>query len=190
MKKYNTSTLLISLIIYEIALIIFALAAAFFIADQKLDMFSKIAPIFAVIGVVAGLIAWALNLAWGGSSKKAKKTFTEGLTENGFKNYVTFEGNDAFLAIDNDKNRIAYVANSNPKQFQMANKNELSDIVSDHNKAPMGGTSGVYFSFKYNGKKTKVYTYLTNGNASLKSQVILEAISKADYYAELLQNRA
>lgn len=187
MKKFNAKTLLTSLAAYVIVTAILLAVAGYFLVGA--EGYAVVAPIFVIIGAVVGIIIWAISLAWGGSSRKAKKTFEDGISSNNFRNYSTFEASDAFLVIDGESNRIGYVANSNPKQFQMADKNDITDIVSSHIKAPFGGTSGVYFSFKYNGKKTKLYTYLTNGNASLNSNVIIEAVSKADFYAEQLKKR-
>ena len=53
-------------------------------------------------------------------------------------------------------------------------------------KGPLGGATAVYFSFIYNGKKTKVHTFLSNQAYNLKSKEIMEGISKADMYVNLL----
>lgn len=134
-----------------------------------------------------GLIGYALHLAWGGSNKKSKKTFEAGLEEYQFKEISRFNGSDSLLAIDGVDGRIAYVSNLNPLVFQCAELKDISDVRTDLFKGPLGGASAVWFSFIYKGKKTKVYTFLSNQAYSLKSKEVLEAISKADMYVDMLK---
>ena len=98
----------------------------------------------------------------------------------------TFKTSNAYLAIDGVDGRIAYVSNHNPLEFQMAEAKDLQNIKTDLMKGPLGGATAVYFSFIYNGKKTKVHTFLSNQAYNLKSKEIMEGISKADMYVNLL----
>jgi len=186
MKKVNATQLLISVLVHIAVFEAIAVVASFVLSSQGDYELGNILPVFCILAAIVSIIVWAISLSWGGSGKKAEKTFNAGLKENEFKNYTTFEASDSFLAIDGVNGRVGYVSNSNSKEFQIAPGCELTDIKSDHVHAPMGGTSGVYFTFKYRGKKTKIYTFLTNGNASMKSEAVMEAISKADFYANLL----
>lgn len=186
MKKINIVTLLTSFAIIAGIMLVIATGGAFALSHGVMKVFKASFPFFAVLALIVSVIIWALRLSWGGSSSKASDTFDEGLVKNEFKQYVTFQANDGFLAIDGVDGRVGYVANLNPKQFQIARADQISEVKSDYIRAPFGGTSGVYFSFKFNGKVTKNYTYLTNGNASLKSEAVMDAIAKADYYAEIL----
>jgi hypothetical protein len=44
----------------------------------------------------------------------------------------------------------------------------------------------VYFVFEYKGVTTKVHTFMTNSSYSKTSEEVLEAISKADMYVDML----
>ena len=114
--------------------------------------------------------------------KNQKKTFEAGLEEYQFKEISRFNGSDSLLAIDGVDGRIAYVSNLNPLVFQCAELKDISDVRTDLFKGPLGGASAVY-----KGKKTKVYTFLSNQAYSLKSKEVLEAISKADMYVDMLK---
>ena len=69
----------------------------------------------------------------------------------------------------------------------MISAKNITDIKSDYMKGPLGGTRYVYFQFVYEGKCTKVPTFTSRNMYSLKSAEVMEAISKADTYAELLE---
>lgn len=142
---------------------------------------------FAIAAVIVGLIVKALMLSWGGSGKKSKKTFDEGLEQHNFKDISTFKTSNAYLAIDGSDGRVAYVSNHNPMEFQVAEVSDLSKIKTDMMRGPLGGASAVFFSFVYRGQRTKVYTFLSNRAFSLKSGEILEATAKADMYVDLLK---
>ena len=70
--------------------------------------------------------------------------------------------------------------------FVPAEVKDQQNIKTDLMKGPLGGATAVYFSFIYNGKKTKVHTFLSNQAYNLKSKEIMEGISKADMYVNLL----
>lgn len=186
MKKINAKDLCISFVATMVLMQVLAVVISFVLTKDDTSKLGNALPLFCILGGIVGVIVWAISLSWGGSDKKSKATFEKGLKDHNFDNCVTFKANDSFLAIDQSTGRIGYVSNSNSKAFQIAEAKDITDIKSDHMPAPMGGTSGVYFSFKYNGKKTKLYTFLTNSNYSMKSSEVMEAVSKADYYADLL----
>lgn len=72
--------------------------------------------------------------------------------------------------------------------LQMVEAKELTDIESSYKKAPLGGTSYVYFAFKYNNKKVVIPTFTASNVYSLQSPAVLEGISKADAFCDLLKN--
>ena len=67
----------------------------------------------------------------------------------------------------------------------MAQAKELDNIKVDYMKV-LGGASAVYFAFTYNGKQTKVYTFLSNKAFAMSSRQITEGTDKAELYADIL----
>jgi hypothetical protein len=124
-----------------------------------------------------------------GSKKQAKKTFENGIKENHFGNYNTFDSSNSYIVINED-GRIGFVSAYNPKEFQMAMPNEITNVRSSHINSPLGGTTYVYFAFTYKGKETKIPTFTSSQVCSLKSSEVLEGISKADAFADMLKIRA
>ena len=45
----------------------------------------------------------------------------------------------------------------------------------------------MYFEFKYQNQKKRIATFASNQAYSLKSGEVMEAISKADYFCEVIQ---
>jgi len=117
-----------------------------------------------------------------------EKTIAENAEANGFYNCSTFTTHNAILKIDAEHGKIAYVCNLNPTEFQVISAKNITDIKSDYQKAPLGGTAYVYFQFVYEGVRIRIPTFTAiHCVYSLQSAEVLEGISKADAYAELLQ---
>lgn len=49
-------------------------------------------------------------------------------------------------------------------------------------------TSYVYFEFYYNGKKTRIPTFTSSNTYSIQSSEVMEGISKADTFCDILKN--
>ena len=90
--------------------------------------------------------------------------------------------------IDEETGKIGYVSYLNPKEFQLLSAANITDIKSSYVKGPLGGTSYVYFEFFYNKQKVRIPTFTSNNTYSLESSEVLEGISKADTFAEILTN--
>lgn len=118
----------------------------------------------------------------------ADKTMEKNSELANFQGYTTFYSAGATIRIEKGTGRIAYVSNMNPFQFQLVSAKDITDIKSDYIKGPLGGTSYVYFEFNYLGKKVRIPTFTSNNAYSLNSEEVLEGISKADRYAEILEN--
>lgn len=117
-----------------------------------------------------------------------EKTMEKNSELANFHDYATFYSSGAIIRIEKSTGRIAYVSNMNPFQFQQISAKDITDIKSDYIKGPLGGTSYVYFEFGYLDKKVRIPTFTSNNAYSLNSSEVLEGISKADKYAEILQN--
>ncbi len=125
--------------------------------------------------------------------KIAKKTLTSGAEKEAMQNYSTFTNEGSFtigsvICIDETTGKIGYVSYLNPKEFQLLSAKEITDIKSSYIKGPLGGTSYVYFEFYYNKKKVRIPTFTSSNAYSLESSEVLEGISKADTFAEILTN--
>lgn len=137
-----------------------------------------------IAGVMAFVFHTESNFVTDWLMKKTLETDEQALT---FQNCSTFTTNNAILKIDEAKGRIGYVYYLNPTEFVVISAKNITDIKSDYMKGPLGGTRYVYFQFAYEGKCTKVPTFTSRNMYSLKSAEVMEAISKADTYAELLE---
>lgn len=125
--------------------------------------------------------------------KIAKKTLSSGAEKESMQNYSTFTNEGSFtigsvICIDETTGKIGYVSYLNPKEFQLISAKEITDIKSSYIKGPLGGTSYVYFEFYYNKKKVRIPTFTSSNAYSLESSEVLEGISKADTFAEILTN--
>ncbi len=137
-----------------------------------------------IIGIVALISHFESNFITNRLMKKTLENDEQALT---FQNCSTFTTNNAILKIDEAKGRIGYVYYLNPTEFVTISAKNITDIKSDYMKGPLGGTRYVYFQFAYEGKCIKVPTFTSRNMYSLKSGEVIEAISKADTYAELLE---
>lgn len=122
------------------------------------------------------------------SSRLTKKTIEENASAKGFADCHTFKSLYGTILIDVEGGKFAVISIWNPTQFQVGNAAKIENIVSDYVKAPLGGTTGVYFQFMYEKTRIRCYTFATSKNPyTLNSGEVLEAQSKADTFAGLLQ---
>lgn len=132
-------------------------------------------------------LIWFIMLSGILTEKIMEKTMDRESAELGFQNCSTFYSSNSIIRIEEGTGRIAYVAGQNPFHIQVATADQLSNIKTDYVRSPLGGTTYVYFQFKYNGKVTKVPTFTSTHQVySLKSSEVLEGISKGDRYCEIL----
>lgn len=193
MKKVNWSYVLVNWAILLVLSVVIAMGFITYGTLQIDDFALSYLPegvIFSIVIFVIMLICWALSAFNGSPSKKMEKFMDEKSGEANFKEYSTFSSSAGIVRIDGEDGRVAYVAKLNPKEFQVVDAKDLTDIKSDYNKDPLGGTRYVYFSFKYKGKDFKIPTFTAESTYSLKSSEVLEGISKADMFADILKKAA
>ncbi len=123
----------------------------------------------------------------------ARKTMEKHSKKENFEKSSTFITDGSFtigavVKIDENTGRVAYVSYWNPYEFQMVQAKELTNIKSSYIKAPLGGTQYVYFEFYYNNKRVRIPTFTASNVYSLQSEAVLEGISKADAFCDLLTN--
>ena len=187
MKKYNAAYILIQILI----VIVLGVGSGFafvYLTHMKNPLASGIA--FSIIFLFFfWLIAMSTTNAYSG--KIAKKTLNSETEAQHFEKCSTFITKDSFtlgqiLKIDAPTGRVAYISFQNPKQCQIVHASELTNISSSYIKGPFGGTRYVYFQFYYKNKRVRFATFTSRNMYSLSSRQVLEGISKADMFRDIL----
>ncbi|MBQ8196034.1 MAG: hypothetical protein IJZ47_11825 [Oscillospiraceae bacterium] len=182
MKKVSFLAILLHLAVATAIAAIISLIISIFM-DHFLAIF-----MFAEIGA----LIWSfIDLVNGGQtllfSRMVNKTIEKNASQYGFDNCATFYSSNAVVKINVQTGRIACIFYLNPTKFQVFSAKDIDNIKSDYIRAPLGGTNYVYFQFTCKGKRLRVPTFTaTKCVYSLQSAEVLEAISKADTYAEIL----
>lgn len=143
-------------------------------------------------GMIMGLVIYIFIAAFVVSSitkslfeKQADKTI-ESASEQGIYG-STFRSNSAYIRIDEEKQKVAYVSVYNPKELFILDPKQIRDIKADYIKGPLGGTSYVYFQFYYGKQKLRFPTFLSNQTHMIKSNEVQTGISKAETYRDILK---
>ncbi len=184
MKKVNWK-LVLSVAVAAIALS-FLLGGLCALVFQSKTVFIAV-TIIAAVGSL--MFLFIFNIDTNAVTKRIMdNTILKHAMDNGFGDCSTFTTNNAKLLIHAEAGKIAYVCNLNPTDFQVISAKDITDIKSDYIKAPLGGTTYVYFQFVYKGTRIRIPTFTAvHCVYSLQSGEVLEGISKADAYAELLE---
>ena len=192
MKKVDVKFLLVQVLIIAVLSVVVGIGVSIALSgEDKENMIIggiRLAPIFFFI-----LGFWYMAFSNTFTGIIAKKTMKVNAEKENFENSSTFITAGSFtlgaiVKIDEATGRVAYVSYQNPKEFQMVHAKELTKIESSYKKAPLGGTSYVYFQFYYKNKKVRIPTFTASNVYSLKSKEVLEGISKADAFCDLLKN--
>lgn len=148
-----------------------------------------------VIESDAGIALWAVGIIGGilwfiiGPDqiyrKKREKKMQE-LDASGFVRNHTFNADGCTVAVDVAHGKIAMVFKWNPGTCFVVPATRISNIWVDDGKM-MGGTRRVSFLFIVDGVKVRVNTFTSNRSWSMKSNYVLEALSKADMMIERFQ---
>lgn len=155
------------------------------IVNGKPEGFVSIMVVFVfMLGIIVFISHAQSNFI---TNRLMKKTMEKDVQALKFQDCSTFTTSNAILKIDEENGRIGYIYYLNPTKFVVVSAKDITDIKSDYKKGPLGGTNYVYFQFAYEGKRIRVATFTSRNVYSLKSGEVLEAISKADTYAELLE---
>ncbi|MBR6538024.1 MAG: hypothetical protein IKT67_12585 [Lachnospiraceae bacterium] len=183
MKKVNWSYILI---VIACVLGVSALASLMMgIIGGNFAGFGGVMFVFVfIIGIVALVSHFESNFITNGLMKKTLKKDEQALS---FQNSSTFTSNNAILMIDEATGRLGYIYYLNPTKFVTVSAKNITEIKSDYIKGPLGGTRYVYFQFVYEGQRIRVATFTSRNMYSLQSGEVLEAMSKADAYAALLE---
>lgn len=178
-KKVNVAYLLFHL---SIPIIVLTLIAVFAGVVLKADI-SVVAMIIA-LGFTASALWWAIG--WDSIYKKQREKRMKELDNSGFVRNHTFNADGCTVAVDIVHGQIAIVFRWNPKKCYVLPANRITNVWVDDGKM-LGGTSRVSFLFIVDGVKIRVNTFTSNKIWSMKSNYVLEALSKADMMIERLQ---
>ena len=104
-----------------------------------------------------------------------------------FPHQYTFTAHDGIFYFDLEGGRAAVVWRNNPDELQSIDPARISDICAKDGRV-LNGTNRVWCQFALSGQKIRIYTLLVRGNRQLgmKDPRVLEAVSKADQLAEVL----
>lgn len=189
MKKIDAKFFLVQVVVLVVVSAIIGIIVAAALGDENpVAAGFNLLPVFLFfVALIYGVLG---NMFTG---PIAKKTMEKNAKKENFEKGSTFVTDGSFtigaiVKIDETTGRVAYVSYWNPYEFQMVQAKELTKIKSSYKKAPLGGTSYVYFEFYCKNKRVRIPTFTASNVYSLKSQVVLEGISKADAFCDLLTN--
>ena len=120
-------------------------------------------------------------------TRKAYKTLNRDITNAGLYHYSEFESKNSIICIDEAQGKIAVVFKRNYDELQVVDAKDVTNIKADYVRGPLGGATATYFRFIYNNTNVRAYTFWSNQVYRLKSSEIMEGISKADAYCDILK---
>lgn len=139
---------------------------------------------FLPTGIALSVMAWmiiAIMVGYGYfTSFFVKRTFKQSASLP-YKFNSSFSARNGMLLIDVDNGVIGFISAYNPFEIQIFNASRISNA-----KTTASTMKGVCFAFYLDEKKVTMYTLLSNRAVNLKSQMGVEAISKADTFVGLL----
>ncbi len=143
-----------------------------------------------IMSTISALVFFGACIWWAiGISKLSDKKKEEKLNELDTTDFVrnnTFYGDGCTVAVDIEGGKIAMIFKWNPTECFVMPASRITRIWVDDGKT-IGGTSRVSFLFVIDEVKVRVNTFISNRIWSMKSDNVVEAISKAEMMAEALQ---
>lgn len=136
------------------------------------------------VGIIGGILWFIIGPDQIYKKKKEKKM--KELDASGFVRNHTFNADGCTVAVDVAHGKIAVVFKWNPGKCFVVPANRITNVWVDDGKM-LGGTRRVSFLFIVDGVKVRVNTFTSNRTWSMKSNYVLEALSKADMMIERLQ---
>lgn len=146
-------------------------------------------PIICAIGLFVFVVAFPVFVVPYYLRKRMEREalkLEESFPQMGFSYQYKFVSHNGIYYIDYN-GRLGVVRKYHPTKLDMVDLRNITDICTKDGKFLMG-TSLVSCSFRLDGKTHKIYTLrVSNGQMSMKSREVLEAISKADALCETLK---
>ena len=119
-----------------------------------------------------------------------KKNMMKVLDEQGFERHQTFYGNNQTVVVDMKKGTVAMLFFWNPFELYVLPASRINNAWSEDGAGGAGflrGTSRVSFLFQVDGVKIRVDTFTSNQRWKMEDPKVLEGISKADRWVQVLE---
>ncbi len=178
-QKVNPLYLLANIFIPILALVLVSVLGVLLIPN------SGVASVIIMVVLFASIIWWSIGI--GKVYEKKREAKLKELDAKGFTRNHTFNADGCTVAVDAVHGSIAMVFKWNPSQCFVIPANRVGKMWVDDGKSPLGGTSRVSFLFMVDEMKIRVNTFTSNKVWSMKSNYVLEALSKADMMIETLK---
>ncbi len=176
-KKLNVGYLLFYIFIPLVVGAIFTALSFWALQDDTVAMM--------VMVIVLCCIFW-WSLCPGIVYNNTRKKYLAELDARGFIRNYTFKGDGCTVAVNLQNGQIAMIFKWNPRQYFVLPANHITNLWVDDGKM-LGGSSRVSFLFILDGVKVRVNTFTSNRVWSMKSNYIVEGISKANIMVENLR---
>ncbi len=138
-------------------------------------------PLLAVLWwIFAGGMIWKLS----------KKKMVRRLDEMGIDRRQIFYSDGCVVSMDIKQGQIGLLFFWNPFQVQVAPAGRVARAWTDDGAGGAGfmrGTSRVSFLFEIDGIKIRVNTFISNQRWKMNDEKVLEGISKADLWVQVLE---
>lgn len=141
------------------------------------------------MGPSALAVAWWLfgpSTIW----KTRKKSMEKFLDEQGFERHQTFYGRGQTVIVDMKKGEMALLFFWNPFELYVLPASRIDKVWTEDGAGGVGvlrGTSRVSFLFLVDGLKIRVDTFTSNQRWKMEDPKVLEGISKADRWVQVLE---
>ena len=112
------------------------------------------------------------------------------LDEQGFERHQTFYGRGQTVIADMKKGEIALLFFWNPFELYVLPASRIGSTWTEDGAGGVGilrGTSRVSFLFEVDGIKIRVNTFTSNQRWKMEDPKVLEGISKADRWVQVLE---
>lgn len=122
--------------------------------------------------------------------KLGKKRMIKQLDEMGIDRRQIFYSDGCVVSLDAEKGKIGLLFFWNPFAVQVAPAGRVTRAWTDDGAAGPGimrGTSRVSFLFELDGIRIRVNTFISNQRWKMNDQRVLEGISKADLWVQVLE---
>lgn len=129
---------------------------------------------------------FGLTAVW----KARRKNMEKVLDEKGFERHQTFYGRGQTVIADMKKGEIALLFFWNPFELYVLPASRIGRTWTEDGAGGVGilrGTSRVSFLFEVDGIKIRVNTFTSNQRWKMEDPKVLEGISKADRWVQVLE---
>ena len=181
-KKFNTVYLLLTILVPIVLIGILG-----YVGYAKFRTGGVGAVVCLVCPTLLSVLWWLIGpgLIW----RVRKKALARQLDQVHFTRSQTFHGSTETVVADTEQGEIALLFFWNPFQPYTLSASQVDRAWTDEGAAGSGflrGTSRVSFLFEIDGIKIRVNTFISNQRWKMNDAKVLEGISKADLWVQVL----